>query len=175
MMWFTVQQAWTTRQVAAIEPEIGTQVALTTALVDHSITDWLLRLDAATAVLMVLLTIHYAWIAVLERRHGLKDRTLQGIVIIAALTGWLALDLFWVSMLRASILAHVQDPDFVSSPVRLLVPATGLLIGVFAVWWSSEVRRWQIWVGGAITGLMLFYPWPYHRLALWFYAWFTGL
>lgn len=147
---------------------------ITTTLADPDIIAWLVSLDAATVVLMLLLSIHYFVIAFQERRHGMNDRVLQGIVLVALMTGYIALELFWISMSRAAFLAGVVDPQFVSSMIRISVPSVGLVLAAWTVWWSSEVRRWQIVVGYAIAAGLFVYPAPYRAVAVFFYQLLAG-
>jgi hypothetical protein len=138
--------------------------------VDARITDWLMRLDAGTAILMALLSVHFWVIAWKERDHGYMDRPLQGVVLIALLTGWISVELFWISMSRAAIINGEATAQFISSNIRLLVPIAGLAIAVFSVWWSSEVRPWQVVVGYAAATTILLWPDPYEAIALWAYG-----
>jgi hypothetical protein len=134
--------------------------------------EWLVRLDAATSVIMAIIAVYYLNQFVRERISGTCDRPLQLMLAFAGFAAWTALELFWLTMARVTLLQGERESWWVNSGVRLIVPALGLILALSVWTWiasSGQFRRWRGWLisaGCAIAATLLIWPQPVTWTAL---------
>jgi hypothetical protein len=139
--------------------------------VDRAVAELLIRLDAVTVVLMFGISVAFIYQTVAAWLDRRDMRPLMLMMFFAALTGWVAMELFQIMMSRAAALHGEATSAFMTSRGRLTSPGIGILIALFITLWLSWPRFLIIGLAMTVSVWLMIWPEPMVWFALVAYRW----
>jgi hypothetical protein len=150
-------------------------VNLIMTTVDRALIELLIRLDAVTVVLMFIVSVTMIYQTICAWLADHKMRPLALMAFFAALTGWVAMELFQIMVTRAALLSGETAAWFITSRSRIIVPAYAVLLGLLIISWLSNGNRWIIGSAVALVAIIMAWPKPMLWLALTVYRWMATI
>jgi hypothetical protein len=144
-------------------------------IVDRSLSEFLIRLDAATVVLMFGISVTIIYQSVVAFLDEQKFRPIALMAYFAALAGWVAMELFQFMVTRAALLSGETAAWFITSRARLIVPGSAVLLGLLIISWLSIGRQWITALAIAVVVGIMLWPAPMVWLSLAVYRWMAFL